>query len=1750
MSLLYPLTFLITGSFYSASYINEQDYDLFFENSGPDFWYGISDKDAIEVSIYDLNQNLLSWKSIDTIGKYKTSNSTYYDEKNNSVEYEYKQYNLDYPIYKTEKILVNPSADVAKFELSTGSYIMGYQFTRYLAGSPSASLVIKDISPSKTELKLIPAGISTIEYNSFCVGKIILRNVSPIYIQLTKNCPYNDVYKNSITGNESSIDLVKNIFFIPNDGKFVEFLKTIYEDFYKFSGISDDVKNTATRTQGIKTYFSNFLVSNTDRLFLFEEIQNKFYEYVNTRLDVLFINFKSDQYKPARNYLFDVFTKYYFDYIHLFIKNKYEQKFSGPLKNALSFGLGKYIPILNTSFIDERKKDSDPITLLVKLQYPLTDELSIKSDVWISNISMIPFLFGAVIKQQFISKTVKISPPDFTITDKNVSFSNSKLYHTNEELSNERDVQSDIDVCKKIQELNVDYSSFSNFIVFSSAGVRHNIFKNKMISISKIDDSLSNLEMNYSSSGYDYPYYSEEKDSLENKKYDIIQTFDGFESYLYKTGYYTYSTINKQFYSSSFVSNMDSDATVYDKNNRDSLVNNTPEYIVNDSENDDYLIFLSMVGHYFDNLYLYIKSLPYQRSSENVNDYSKNMLQNMLQSFGWKSDASNESSDISDNFLDSDLNGEYNISAEEKNRQVWSRILNTLPLIYKTKGTEECIKLVLSCYGIPSTLLNIREYGGVSYEDSDKISYDIDEKLFFLTYKGYREYVSLPFESEIKTVELKASLDDTEEYSVFEKIPLSVKYNQYDQVDWTVGVYKERQKNLGRVYFELSYPTYKIGLLGDYGSVESPTTQSFRVAQSITEYNPDIIITLGDNTYETNPTSAYDNTVGRLYHQFINPYVGVSGSGAIINRFFPVIGNHDYSAGSSYDAYQTFFPTISRFYTFKKGNIQFFMLNSDVNEPSGSSSTSAQSDWLKSELSSSFTDPEVIWRIACCHHDYISSGIPAHLAPWMDWSWKNLGVDLLINGHDHFYERLEDDIPIIIQGAGGAPLYNFTSIVTESRFRYNSLHSYSVIESRGNKLTITLYDMFGNKIDDTGTTTLPSQSIENGSFVMEKDFVAFSDKPFNQSDKYLLTDSIPIFNGEIFNVMVRKNYPDDNFEYNSVSDLIPTKYDLWVQKREDGRPIYSSYVSDIFTQTYNNKFSNIGTLYFGNYETSSSFKGLLDKILVWYSPITDSTFNDHCNNLNSYSFTGSTTPYEALYFRMNYDSPIDFSLSNPTMVKNQNEYYSSSVWGQSYNFGIQSFSASIDNCIITSHSVYPYQFTEIPYKQSFTITSYGPNKFKNEKIRKTNLELAVRLDPNDKSTYSKNQFISSDSNQIGLFIDPNDYKNKDIFRYLGDYGVVGLLSDPQQMFDDKYYTLNVVKNDYNRSGNKKTYYNEMFTLYKIYFDKAIFETIKQLIPARNSVLSGILIEPTVLERPKYQYKKLSSEANDFQYTSSKVSTLTSSLSSIPADVSVYSLLNSKANVSSDFIFVDFGTGSKFQSSLDLSIINDPTREFTSKIDSYYIPDTLNSLELGVHCDDTGKIIESHYSGSSHRYLVKNWTKENTWVKKGGYSKPQTSESQSVYIYKIEPWNDSVYESLVFTSSYSMKVDGNVFSNPNLSMYSPNYTITDDGYIFNFSNRTFKKSPNVKYNNVFYKSRQKDLFSFEYYNTTQLLNQYYETFSGYPRNHLTHKKVFLSRKSKQTQDTTIGEDGFQNGSLPIESIVVSNINVVKTDNVLS
>jgi tartrate-resistant acid phosphatase type 5 len=237
-----------------------------------------------------------------------------------------------------------------------------------------------------------------------------------------------------------------------------------------------------------------------------------------------------------------------------------------------------------------------------------------------------------------------------------------------------------------------------------------------------------------------------------------------------------------------------------------------------------------------------------------------------------------------------------------------------------------------------------------------------------------------------------------------------------------------------------------------------PATHS--VSTLVKSWNPDFIITCGDNNYAS--VNAIDSQVGQYYHEFISPYNGAFGTGDTVNRFYTGLGNHDVESGgiSSYLPYVNL-PGNERYYDFVKGYVHFFCINSNIDEPDGVADTSIQAQWLQTQLANSAS----LYKIVYFHYPPYSSGLVHGNTAYMQWPFKQWGASAVFSGHDHIYERLNiGNLPYIVCGTGGGVLYA-VSPIPGSEFIYNTNHGALLLEAYANILLLKFINTNDSLID-------------------------------------------------------------------------------------------------------------------------------------------------------------------------------------------------------------------------------------------------------------------------------------------------------------------------------------------------------------------------------------------------------------------------------------------------------------------------------------------------------------------------------------------------------------------------------------------------------------------------------------------------------------------------------------------------------------
>lgn len=262
---------------------------------------------------------------------------------------------------------------------------------------------------------------------------------------------------------------------------------------------------------------------------------------------------------------------------------------------------------------------------------------------------------------------------------------------------------------------------------------------------------------------------------------------------------------------------------------------------------------------------------------------------------------------------------------------------------------------------------------------------------------------------------------------------------------------------IGKIF--ASDSVMKFVAIGDYG-VDSRAEA--RIAQLVKRSHPEFVITLGDNNYPNGCWDSIDHVIGKYYHRYIGNYKGQYGKGSLQNRFYPSLGNHDWHALSRcpmsghrlpYMAYFTL-PGQQYYYDFVKGPVHFFALDSDDHEPDGITMDSVQYQWFVKQVKAS----NAPFKIVYFHHPPYSSG--AHgPSKAMQWNFAELGIDLVMAGHDHSYERIErDGVVYIVNGAGGQGLTKLKERDPASKIYYNRHHGFNLITVTKNTLLIEFID--------------------------------------------------------------------------------------------------------------------------------------------------------------------------------------------------------------------------------------------------------------------------------------------------------------------------------------------------------------------------------------------------------------------------------------------------------------------------------------------------------------------------------------------------------------------------------------------------------------------------------------------------------------------------------------------------------------------
>jgi hypothetical protein len=250
--------------------------------------------------------------------------------------------------------------------------------------------------------------------------------------------------------------------------------------------------------------------------------------------------------------------------------------------------------------------------------------------------------------------------------------------------------------------------------------------------------------------------------------------------------------------------------------------------------------------------------------------------------------------------------------------------------------------------------------------------------------------------------------------------------------------------------------TLHFAVIGDNGDGDR---EQYEIGQQMLNWHGrfpfSLVLMLGDNIYGSDRPQDF-------VRKFEAPYKGVLGKGV---KFYASLGNHDSREQRFYKLYNM---DCKLYYTFKapKEDVRFFALESTYVDQD-------QLKWIEDELKKSNEK----WKIAFFHHPLYSSarthGSQLKLRAVLEPLFIQYRVSLVLNGHDHAYERIkpQNGIHYFVEGSSGklragdlrkgSPLTAFGNDTTRT---------FMLMEVDGDTLTFNAIDMQGNVID-SGTIT-------------------------------------------------------------------------------------------------------------------------------------------------------------------------------------------------------------------------------------------------------------------------------------------------------------------------------------------------------------------------------------------------------------------------------------------------------------------------------------------------------------------------------------------------------------------------------------------------------------------------------------------------------------------------------------------------------
>ena len=269
---------------------------------------------------------------------------------------------------------------------------------------------------------------------------------------------------------------------------------------------------------------------------------------------------------------------------------------------------------------------------------------------------------------------------------------------------------------------------------------------------------------------------------------------------------------------------------------------------------------------------------------------------------------------------------------------------------------------------------------------------------------------------------------------------------------------EELRPGPGELVFPKRAGSLRLAVIGDSGRGDRAQNE---VAERLVEWRQkfpfDLVLMLGDNIYDSHTAEDYVS-------KFERPYKALLDAGV---TFQAAIGNHDDAAQIRY---RLFNMGGHRYYSYRRsdqplgrvtgGGVRFYVLDSRTLDPE-------QLAWLEKGLAQTGSK----WKIVYFHHPIYTSGRYQATARTLRGSLEPILVagdaDIVLSGHEHFYERIHPQHGIVyfVSGAAGSLRVNDIRRTQLTARGFDTDYSFMLMEIAGNELFFQAISRAGETVD-------------------------------------------------------------------------------------------------------------------------------------------------------------------------------------------------------------------------------------------------------------------------------------------------------------------------------------------------------------------------------------------------------------------------------------------------------------------------------------------------------------------------------------------------------------------------------------------------------------------------------------------------------------------------------------------------------------